>query len=1032
MARLSLFLMGQMVVTLDNQPATGFESGKVRALLAYLGIEFGRTHSREALASLLWPDQPEQTARNNLRQALANLRQAIGDNTASPPFLLITRETVQFNPSSDHWIDAAAFNALIDAHQKHSHRHPETCLVCSRWLAHAAELYRGNFLDTFYVSDSAPFEEWSLVKREKLLHLSLNMFFHLAVGCERRKDFEQAYQYASRQLELDPWREEAYQQAMRIQAFQGQRNAALALYEHCRRTLEAELGVEPTSETQALYEQIRSGRLTSIRRPGQDLTVTLPDPGTSFINRNKELEEVEALLENPACRLITLMGPGGIGKTRLVLRIAQQVKHSFRDGVYYIPLSGLSSGEFLISALAAALSLTFSGKKTSQEQLFDYLRSKDLLLILDSFEHLLEATPLLAQILQQTSGVVILVTSRQRLALQAEWLYDLEGLDYPVETVDRDPLNYSAVALFVERARQVRRRFTLKPDDTIPVVQICQIVEGLPLGLELAAAAVRWRTCREIAGELSANLLTLQSSLRDTPERQSSLWAAFEYSWRLLSDGERRIFPLLSVFRGGFQSGAAIQVTGATSELLSSLVDQSFLRREEARGRTKRLLGGCVRAAYAARTQPPFTTTFECSQARNRPDSNTTVAERYDMNALLRQYALVKLSEQGGLAAVRDQHLAYFLSLAEEAEPHLLSGDEEGWLKRLEIDHDNLRAALAWALESHDSASAGRLGSALGRFWGLRGYLGEGRRWMELILNLFSASTDPGNLRIQAKVLLEAGALAWRQGDLEQARALMEATVTISQQNGNREELSRALHSLATVVSTQGDDGHAAALLGECFALDQELDNLQGMAFDLGTLGDIAYQHGDYPKAQVYYEESLALHRKREDQHSIAICLNNLGEVLRLRGDDAQSTACIEEAISLFRLLGIRQSLALALVNLGDLKRMANQSDKAVVLYCEALTLQNDLGVKGDMVTTIMAFASMALENSLFERATRLFAAAEVLRKSVNVPLTPAQDAEKTTALETLRLRLGEPFFDSNWDMGCRMKLEQVVSLAFV
>ncbi|MCL4562735.1 MAG: tetratricopeptide repeat protein [Chloroflexi bacterium] len=997
MACLSLFLMGQMAVTLDGQPVTGFESGKVRALLAYLAIETDRTHSRETLANLLWPDQPEQAARNNLRQALANLRQAVGDHKAHPPFLEITRETVQFNQSSDHWIDAAAFSKLLGAAQKHRHRHPESCPLCARWLEQAAELYQGSFLENFYVGDSAPFEEWSLVKREKLQHLALGTFFHLAAANERDGDYERAYQYASRQLELDPWREEAYLQAMRAQAFQGHRNAALALYDTCRSLLKAELGVEPTVETRALYEQIRSGKLTYGQRSRQNHLANLPEPGTPFIDRGKELEEIETLLENPACRLVTLIGQGGIGKTRLALKIAQETGRSFRDGVCYIPLAGLKSVGFLISAMASALKLTFTGAESPQKQLFDYLRPKDVLLVLDSFEHLLDATPLLAEILHQTSGVVLLVTSRQRLSLQSEWLYDLEGLDYPVKVLDRDPLTYAAIALFVQRAHQAQRHFSLSPVDVGPVVRICQIVEGMPLGIELAAAAVRSRSCAAIADEMSTNLLALKTTLRDLPERHRSLWAAFEYSWQLLSETGQTVFPRLSVFRGGFQAQAAVEVAALTPPELASLVDQSLLRQFE---------------------------------IRNQPDLPRDATPRYDLNALVRQYAHQKLSEQGDVEATRDRHLDCFLTLAEEAEAHLYAAEQDGWLELLERDHDNLRAALGWALESQNITAATRLAGALARFWGMRGYLDEGRRWMEQVFALFSSQKESTDPNIKAKALLGAGALAWRQGDLEPAKALMEESLALFRQAGNHGETNRVRHSLATVVSTQGDDTRAAALLGECLAYDREIENLQGIAFDLGTLGDIAYQGGDYPQAQAYYEASLALHRKREDKQSIAICLNNLGEVARYLGDDALSATYVEEALALLRELGARQVLAISLVNLGDLMQMKNQYNQAGKLYCEALSIQHELGVNADIAGTFASFATLAFKMGKFDRAARLFASAEALREGAKITLTTIQAEELATSMAALRIQLGEAGFASPWEMGRGMDIEQAVSFA--
>jgi len=370
----------------------------------------------------------------------------------------------------------------------------------------------------------------------------------------------------------------------------------------------------------------------------------------------------------------------------------------------------------------------------------------------------------------------------------------------------------------------------------------------------------------------------------------------------------------------------------------------------------------------------------------------------------------------------------YFLAIAEQAFENLYTAQQQEWLARLESDHDNLRAALGWALENRNVELSARLGGALTRFWGLCGYLSEGRRWVEQVMTLFQPVLPTAAVR--AKVLLGAGMLAWRQNEFNQAITLMEESLAISRESRDAPEISRGLQSLATVESTRGNTTRAAALLEECLARDRENGNREGVAYDLGTLADIAYQQGNSTQARNYYEESLALHRERDDKNSIAICLNNLGEVARLQGDYLKSVALFEEALSLFRELGVKQSLAICLASLGELRLRSGDYERARVLYREALTLQHEVDATGDMVSTLPAFAASALKTGNLERATRLYAAAEALRAVVEVPISGAQSAEYKANIAVARDRLGEVTFETAWAEGRAMTIEQAITYA--
>ena len=1012
-ARLSLSFLGPFQAARDGQPLTGFESNKVRALLAYLAIESDRPHSRAELACLLWPDQPDLAARSNLRQALANLRRTIGDEAAQPPFLLIDREFIRFNSEADYWLDTTEFTELLTANERHSHRRAETCKHCAQWMQQAVELYRGNFLAQFFVSDSDTFDEWALARREKMRHQVLTVLFRLADFYERRGNYTQTYHCAVRQLDLDPWCEEAYRQVMRALACDGQRSAALAQYETCRRILSLELKAEPGTETQTLFETIQAGKLPRVEGPPAILHLCNPSTESSpIIGREKELIELAELLERPTCRMVTLTGPGGIGKTRLALQAAADQDGGFKDGIYCVPLAGLKSGQFLITAMAETFGISFSSTEDPRRKLIRYLVDKEMLLVLDNFEHLLhplipalqeerstmraddlkefgggsDSGPLsvLVEILQKARRVVLLVTSRERLKLQAEWVFDLHGLEYPAQGSQEGFEGCSAVELFMLHARKVRREFSPSESEARAMVRICQLVEGMPLAIELAASAVYQRSCVTIVNEIERDLQMLVSSVHDIPERHRSVWAAFEHSWRLLSLQEQQALSRLAVFQGGFDEEAAVQVSEAHSRVLEALVDKSLLR-----------LG---------------------------QDG------RYGMHELVQQFASVKLVNSGELEIIQDAHARYFMGLAEQAETGLYAADQQQWISCLEENQANLRAGLKWAIQNGNANLAARFSGALSPFWGLRGYLHEGRQWLDWVIALFNSGSS--DTALQAKVYLAAGMLAWRQSEYSQAVEWMEKSLVLTREIGDLAAISRNLQSLATVESARGNYQRSTAILEEVLALDQESGNRENLAYDYGSLADLAFQQGNYGPAQTFYEESLALHRERGDKNSIAICLHNLGEVYHQLGSDARSLQFTEEAVNLFRELGVKQGLAVSLGNLGELASHAGDPERAQRLYREALNLQQELGVKGDILSILLIFAAFALQAGKPARAVRLYAAAQALRKAIDMAFSLAQTSEYETNLAQARTQLDPPAFAQAWSDGSAMTMEETVAYA--
>lgn len=987
MAHLVLSFLGAFQATRDENAVVGFESNKVRALLVYLAVNSDQSHSREKLAGFLWPGRPEQVARSNLRQALANLRQTLGDETATAPYLSINRESVQFNRKANVYLDVQAFTSLMTATERHLHRREEACYRCAEGMREAVSVYRGNFLEHFSVNDSSIFEEWVLITRERLHQLAMKAFLLLSVYHELRGEYENSLDYARRLVEFDPWREEAHQQIIRALIFCGQRSAALAHYKLCQQVLEEELGVEPSEDTQVLYKQIKAG-ITPQSYACQPSR--LPLQLTPFLGREEEVAAVTGLIEGPACRLVTLTGPGGIGKTRLALKVAEGQVGSFRDGCFFVPLASLHSGESLATAIAEAIGLLIKRKQELREQLLQHLRDKETLLVLDNFEHLLteddESTRLIKELLETAPQISLMVTSRERLSLRVENVFAIDGLAYPRQEDQQDIEGYSAVQLFLQQRRQVVREFSLHGGEASAVGQICRMVEGNPLAIEMAAGVGRDLSCRMIAERLKHGLQALVTTMHDVPERHRSIRAVFEHSWGLLSKREQQCLQRLSVFEGSFQRDAAVQVAGADDALLTALVDKSLL------------------AVDARRS--------------------------YSMHELFRQFAGEQLRLTGEEEAARDDYLSWFLKLAEEAEPALYSAPHKATLEQLEKDHKNLRTALQWAIDSGKVEAAAGLAGFLSRFWGLRGYLSEGRMWLDKVLAFFDREQVQATSSARARVLLGAGALAWRQGDSGEAVDALEASLAISEALRDDVAARRTLRVLATAESSRGNDERAIALLQECLESDRRLGDREGMAYDYGSLADSAYFQGNCLQAKEFYEASLKIHRERKDDYSVGVCLNNLGEVARVLGDYQGSANYTKEAISIFRQLEIKQSLASAIMNLGELEALLGDETQALAHYCEALEMQQALNAWGDIAYVLPNFAALALKAHESNRATCLYAAADAQREAAQIPVTPAQLAEYQENMEILRKRLGEKDFSEAWEAGKSMAIEEVINFA--
>ena len=646
--------------------------------------------------------------------------------------------------------------------------------------------------------------------------------------------------------------------------------------------------------------------------PAQTFSPRIPIPPTPLIGRETELAALCQMLGDPQCRIITLVGPGGIGKTRLAIETASVQRERFANGVYFVSLASLNSPEFIIPAINEALGFSPFGPVDPKKQLFNFLREQEMLIVLDNIEHLMGGVNLLAEILECSPKLKLLVTSRERLDLMGEWSFEVHGLSIPPATLSEIE-NYSVVELFVALARRVRTGFTLTENNKAEVARICRAVDGIPLGIELAAAWVQVLSCAEIANQIERNVDFLATTKRDMPERHRSLRAVFDHSWKLLTGKEQDVLRRLSVFRGGFLRDAAEYVAGASLTLLSSLISKSLILR--------------------------------------------TKAGRYDLHEIVRQFAETNLesdSEDANVSArafeTRKAHASYYISLAENAGQQLFGAQQSAWKERLEQEHDNIRAALEWLL-TNDIPDVTwrvetmlRLASPLHRFWhGRNG--NEGRRWLERGLAIESTLAVRVPASVRARALETASRLAEMQNDYDAAQAMLREALALTRETHETEVTANVLDALGDLAWLQGDFVQAESYYEECLSLRRPSENLSKIALALISIGNAAVERGDFDRAESVNVEGLTLSRQAGDLRSIAMAFYGLGLVAIGRNESSIAFQRFKDALALFDELRNDFDVALCLECLAYVAVMQGRAAEGAMLWGANEALRESLHV---------------------------------------------------------------------------------------
>jgi predicted ATPase/DNA-binding SARP family transcriptional activator len=1056
-APLDIHLLGGFRVVIDGNamPDGAWRQKRAAAIVKLLALEPTHRLHRDHVTETLWPDVDPDVAANNLRVFLHYARRGL--EAAGAPratFLVRDGEDLLLGPSQLVRVDVDLFEVALDRAWRRS----------DPGAAQAAlDRYHGDLLP------EDPYEDWLADRRATLRTSYLTLLSRLAQLHEQRSEFGEAINALQRLLATEPLDEVAHTTLIRLLALTGRRRQALQQYNTLVVLLDRELGVEPEPATRELIGAIRDGRFPAATQPLEPAATIahptpaprlrgLPAPVDDVIGREREEAELRRLLATT--RLVTLTGPGGVGKTRLAVALAHAAATAFPDGAHVVDLAPIDEPALVLPEIARALGVRDVARQPLLETVKQQLGEQRVLLVVDNMERVASAAPVIAELLASCPYLKALITSRIRLRLRGEQEYPVQPLALPdVHATSGDEREYAlpatsltdvpAVALFVRRARAARPDFALTEANAAAVIAICRRLDGLPLAIELGAARVRLLPPSELAERLERPLEVLTGGPRDAPNRQQTLRATIAWSYDLLNPEEQVLFACLSVFAGGctleaietlvgdLDSDAGAGLWASSSDrwvvtsghsvfdLVASLVDQSLLRQTE----------------------------------------GTLGTPRLSMLETIREYAREQLETSGEAEAVRHRHAAHFLALAEAAAPELTGPDQGIWLDRLESEHDNFRRALTTFQEAGDAVAQLRLAGALWRFWWQRGFLSEGRRWLERAL----ADGAGVEIPIHATALDGAGALAEAQGDLSMAIVHHEAALNLWRQIGDQRGVARSLTDLGIVADKMGDPERATQLYEDALVLAREEDDRPRIAACLANLGFVSLDQGNHQRAAACFKESLGLFRDLEDQRNLSYVLGGLGGLAFLEGDYRGAVAIQEEVLRHLRELGDRQGIADTLADLGHAVQRQGDLDRAWELYSQGLDLYRDLadpsgaafvlthlgrlahlrgdaaraetllhesleagwrlGEKATVTEAIEGLAGVACDRGEATQCARLLGIAEALRETTGIPLPAVHEPEIERYVTTARAALGEASFAAARGEGRSLGPEHAVAV---
>jgi predicted ATPase/DNA-binding SARP family transcriptional activator len=916
-------ILGPLQVSENEQPLP-LVGAKQRALLALLLLSANEPVSIDRLIEEVWGEEPPERGRKSLQVHVSRLRKALG--AADGP--VITRPNAYLIRVERGELDLERFERLAEeGREALASGDPQRA---AERLAEGLQMWRGPPLadlafESFAQAEIGRLEELRLAVLEDRIEADLACGRHAELVAEIEA------------LVTDhPLRERLRRQIVLALYRAGRQADALAAYRAASAMLLDELGLEPTPELRRLEQAILTHD-PSIEAPAMTRTSRLPAPPTRTIGRDEDRESVVDLLGRDDVRLVTLIGPGGVGKTRLALEVAWELEPELPDGAWFVSLAGTAKGEHVPSAIAQALGVTALPGETPSVAIRRFLGARRGLLVLDNFEHLLSAASLVSELATACAPLKLLATSREALRLQAEQRYVLAPLDLPADGHPQAVERAAAGALFTERARGHDQAFEVTEGNAGAIAEICRRLDGLPLAIELAAARAALFGAEELNRRLAEASDALGSGPRDAPDRQRTLRATIDWSHQLLSPAEADAFARFAVFAGGSTIEAAQGITGAGLDVLEGLVDKQLLLRRSGSGGEARLL----------------------------------------MLETVREYAGERLEGANAAAETHDRHCRHYLALVERAEPELLTRGEAEWLPRLDAEVDNLRAALEWSLTQGEPASGLRLAGLLGRFWEIRNSPAEGLRWIEAALNQAGYGAPIADRararRAQVRLLgFEGPAYNW-QGSRAEVAARADEALALSREAGDPSGVAEALVALAGLEMAESQPQRRRRALAEealRFAREAGDDRLIALALTEASL-TLAPEPG---AAQL--ESAAAALRKIGSTRELALLYSNAAYDAIIAGSADVAGSLLDQAVPLARDLGEPVALALVYGNVGLKALFAVDLDRARDAFGEQLGWCRRDGVRWLAAEALSGLAAIAAHRGDFDRAARLLGAA--------------------------------------------------------
>ncbi|HRQ40876.1 MAG TPA: tetratricopeptide repeat protein [Chloroflexota bacterium] len=959
MNQLTLTLFGGFTAVTTTGATPHFPTDKARALLAYLVLTPDSPLRREALAGLFWPEQPEDLARQNLRQTLSRLRKSLDQEQPGlgDAILTVLRQTVELH--GHHGAsDATSFWQHVTAVDTHPHAALSECSACLVRLETAVALYRrGDFLAGLSLPDAPAFEEWLLLQRERLYQRQLATLSQLAAAYEQQKAFEAAYRYALWQIEIEPWREEAHRLAMRLLARNGQHSQAMAQYESCRQILAAELGIEPAAETVQLWQQIKEGAFqpTGARRT---LIHHFPNQLTPFVGREREVAEILAILNDKECRVLSLIGSGGMGKTRLAVQVGHVLAQghaaadevgpmpTYRDGAFFVPLTAVTDAELLVTAVAQAIGLQLAEYIPPHRQLLRYVQDRQMLLVADNFEQVADGADLVAKIAAAAPQVQWLLTSQQPLHIQVERRFVVRGLEYAVQGDTAE-----AVQLFLSSARRMRPDFQPSAADMRALLELCRLLDGMPLALEIAAGWVRLMDCATILRETQKSLDFLAS-----PGQRQSVRAVLAQSWQQLPPHLQGALRQMALFAEGFTLAAALAVLPDVSMTnMADLLDKSLLTwRADGRYHMHQLLRAFVRQQSPSSEQPAEEMLF------------------------------------------RQHYCHYYLHFVADREAELGGQNPQEAIAAIQHDLDNIRQAWQWALADQMAAVLSRGTSGLGRFYHLVGLFEEAEQQFLAALALVADWAESAETAVlQAQLHLQVSHFLGQSGQYQVAVQQAQLAQALAEALGQVDVRAQAFGLEGEWWRHLSQFEQARHCLDTAVALFPAPSRNRGYARALNQIGQIYLIQSQYEAALAAFSQARQIYDSLGDRTEMSTSLGHMAEVYRLKADYSQALVCSQQALSVAEAIGYKQAVVRNSIVLGTIQMDQGDTVLAHATYQNALEVARALGYVQGIIDCHICLGAVYLAQSKLPEAERWLQMARLQAEEVGLPDLIARAAGK-------------------------------------